>query len=237
MYGGYRVGYYALDTQTFRIGAPIASTKYLSLQDKLISDINRIYGGTSLQIGGIETIQIAWDFLADYYVYTFSRAYISTKNNLRVRVALGTYGKQQDTIEIDGDMIYEGKAKINYSPLSVVVGSCVESVGKDVGKYEESRAGSRNAGEYTVPVVFGNVPAAIEYKKKSKTTWVGFTPHIFGVYYKQGDQFYGCHHYVDIPISYGKRSNIYTECQYSISEMSAAQLMEMFRRRSYCGNE
>jgi len=223
------IRYYRQDgNNVLGIGAPIDINEVYVIAMITNIDRSRIYGGIAYDPDGLRRYKSAWDFLADYYEYTLSRAYISTRNNIAVRMPCGSYGIDQATIGIECEELYSCKITMNYMPLTTVVGSSIETVGDDVGKYENARAGSRNVGEYTLPIVFGNVPPAIEYSKVSKTTWVGFAPHIYGVYYKDGNQYRKCHHYVDVPISRNKRSSMYTECQYNVGEINATQLMEQF---------
>lgn len=180
------------------------------------------YDGSS----GIARYRSAWDFLADYYESCMARAYIFGGYDVKVRKLTGRYGRAQQTIEVDADEIEEGKLKLNSMMLSTVTSSRQETVASDISKYESVRASSRNSHEYTVPIIFNNVPPAGDWGRYGTNyNWGIAAPYIWGLYYQNNALRMKVHHYCEYAISHNKWSSMYSNCVYNpaSSELQSAE--------------
>lgn len=165
---------------------------------------------------GLLKYKSAWDYLADYYESALSRAYIKGGFELRSGLLLGKRMGAMPTKEIDSDAVESGKLKLNYTMLSIVTASKQEAIGGDIGKYESSRASSRNGHEFTLPMVFGNSPVATDWERDG-AVWIkkAFQPHIWDLYYKHNILgFVKVHDYTIYYLSNNKASVIYPQCVY-----------------------
>lgn len=163
---------------------------------------------------GLLKYKSAWEFYSELAESFLARIYVYG-DGIRVRPLLGRYGLLMQTEQIDEDTLSEAKLTVNYARLGVVVGSRCESKASDVSRYESSRPSSRSAGEYTIPIVFSNVPVAATYEKAGVNSWHCFAPHAFGLYYIREGAFHKIHHYMEYFLTSSKTSATMPEASYS----------------------
>lgn len=164
-----------------------------------------VVGGV-LSDSGLLQYRSAWEYYVDIAESFLARIY-ATGDGIIVRPLLGRYGIEMANEQVESEQISEAKLTVNYARLGVVVGSRIESNASDVSRYESHRPASRAAGEFTIPIVYTNVPVAGDYKKVGANSQHCFDPHSFGLYYIYEGVFHKIHHYMEYYLTNTKLSS------------------------------
>lgn len=164
---------------------------------------------------GIGKYNSAWDYLSEVteqYLMKTSLVYNTTNTS-----PVFSYSEIK---RVDWDRVTSVKLKLNGSRLKTVTSSINETKSadgwSDQNKYEAKTASSRNGNEWTIPVIYNNVPVCVKYTKYKGSwyQWRSFHPHIWGLYYKQLKEgssteyeMFKCHNYVELYLTWLKTSS------------------------------
>lgn len=133
-----------------------------------------------------------WDYLKDMYDWAMCRG--DAGNNIGLTTTRMFGHNADEPILLTKDMVSEMDLEQNTSILKTATASMVESYSDDEysdrDNYEAVKQGSRNESEFTIPVVYNNLPTCIQYdydhaylKAHNCTRYFGTKPHQLGLFY------------------------------------------------------
>jgi len=168
-----------------------------------------------------------WDFLRDYCEWQLSKGFI-TQNFVFFSYMLGD---EQNYIEIKKDSIINTEIELFSRLPKTITASNFESYSddkfSDIEKFELTIEGTYNEEEITIPMVFNNIPACVDYeifKPSDGIQAVSFFPHYHNFYYSETlslypggpekERFIRIHEYCNFPIKSNLMSSALPGCEF-----------------------
>lgn len=158
----------------------------------------------------------AWDFLSDI-AEQFIKKIFFHDNHLVVIPAFSHYGGEGTYLNLDVKKLNsKPEIKLFSGIIKTVTASLYESYDDDFNKVDITVEGSRNEDEFPVPIVFNNIPAASEWKRRPYG-WSAEQPHCLNVFYIEDDtDIVGSVDYLALPHEWVKFQLDYTTYSDSI---------------------
>lgn len=160
-----------------------------------------------------------WDFIREYSEWQISSAFVF--NNLCIFAYL--LGNNELFLELSPRSIKSVEIELNKNRVKTVTASLYENFNgekySDISDYNAVKTGTLNQDEISIPIVFNNMPTAVEYKhfkNPGQEVKQAFVPHVRNLYYYEpGYGFLRVHEYCEYYITDTLLSSSLPNCEFS----------------------